>query len=106
MRRHRASLKKWQREQNGRKPKGREHRKSNDFLTLPSKSMNLVEVASARRLISHFTNDFRELNNERVPGNCLSFFWLDLPSLARLCSCSAVSVVGLGCSVAFDFALH
>jgi hypothetical protein len=40
---------------------------------LPAKSMNLVEVSSAwreRRLISHFPNDFRALNNERVPGNC------------------------------------
>jgi hypothetical protein len=27
-----------------RKPKGQEHRKVNDFLTLPAKSMNLVEV--------------------------------------------------------------
>jgi hypothetical protein len=60
-------------EQNGRKPKGREYRKANDFLTLPEKSMNFVEVASARgtrRLISHFLNDFQALNNERVPGNC------------------------------------
>jgi hypothetical protein len=36
-------------EQNGRKPKGQEHSKANDFLTLPAKSMNLVEVASVRR---------------------------------------------------------
>jgi hypothetical protein len=34
-------------EQNGRKLKGQEHRKANDFLTLPAKSMNLVEVSSA-----------------------------------------------------------
>jgi hypothetical protein len=33
-------------EQKVRKPKRREHRKANDFLTLPAKSMNLVEVAS------------------------------------------------------------
>jgi hypothetical protein len=72
--------------------------------------MNLVEVASARRmrrLISHFPNDFRALNNERVPGNCfLPSSGFGFPFLARLCSCSVVSVVGLGCSVAFDPALH
>jgi hypothetical protein len=41
-------------EQNGRKSKEREHRKANDFLILPAKLMNLVEVASVRRLISFF----------------------------------------------------
>jgi hypothetical protein len=84
-------------EQNGRKPKRREHRKTNEFLTLPAKSMNLVEVASARRtrrLISHFPNDFRVLDNERVPGNCLLLSsGFGFPSLAPLCSCSVVSVV-------------
>jgi hypothetical protein len=59
--------------QKGRKPKGREHRKANDFLALPARLMIFVKVASARRarrLISHFPNDFQVLNNERVPGNC------------------------------------
>jgi hypothetical protein len=69
--------------------------------------MNLVEVASARRLISYFLNDFRALNTERVSGNCfLPSSGFGFPSLARLCSCSVVSVVGLGCSLAFDSALH
>jgi hypothetical protein len=59
-------------------------------------------------LISHFPNDFQGLNNKRVPGNCfLLSSSFGLPSLARHCSCSAVSVVGLGCcSVAFYSALH
>jgi hypothetical protein len=71
--------------------------------------MNSVKVASpprARRLISHFPNDFVSLNHKRVAMNCfLPFSGFGLPSLARFCSCFAVSVVGLGCSVAFDSAL-
>jgi hypothetical protein len=35
--------------QNGRKPKGQEHRKANDFLTLTAQSMSSVKVASPLR---------------------------------------------------------
>jgi hypothetical protein len=87
-----------------------ERRNANDFLTLPAQSKSSVKVAfppRARRLISHFPNDFRSLSHKRVSMSCfLLSAVFGLPSLARPCSYSAVSVVGFGCSVAFDYTLH
>jgi hypothetical protein len=54
-----------------------------------------------------FPEGFRPPNNGPVPLNCfLLSAGFGLPSLARLCSCSALSVVSLGCSVAFDSVFH
>jgi hypothetical protein len=71
--------------------------------------MSSVKVASPPRALFDFPFSERfSVAEPQTRSNELffAFFWFWSSLFARLCSCSALSIVGLGYSAAFDSALH